>query len=221
MAWAWGVHRVVDALEEDPRIDSKKIVVTGHSRYGKMALIAGAFDERIALTVPSHSGAGGRRPRLSASSSGRAGNCTTSPARSRTGSGRGSAGSSGRSSPPVSQQHELRALVAPRALLDTEGTQDAWTNPEGSQMTYRAARRVYEFLGAGDRISIRYRPVGHIPSNEDLLEFADHVFFGKPLSGEFGKLAYPEEKDGLDWDARRVERSKKGPSRPLILPSKP
>jgi hypothetical protein len=30
--------------------------------------------------------------------------------------------------------------------------------------------------------------VGDIPSNEDLLEFADHVYFGKPRSAEFGKL---------------------------------
>jgi hypothetical protein len=56
MAWAWTVHRVVDALEKMPDwADAKKIVVTGHSRYGKAALIAGAYDERIALTVPSHS----------------------------------------------------------------------------------------------------------------------------------------------------------------------
>ena len=59
MAWAWGVHRVIDALERIDKIDSKKIIVTGHSRYGKAALIAGAFDERIALTIPSHSGCGG------------------------------------------------------------------------------------------------------------------------------------------------------------------
>ena len=60
-------------------------------------------------------------------------------------------------------------------------------------MAHLAARRVYQFLGVPDRISIRYRPVGHIPSNEDLLDFADHIFFGKPLSGEFGKLPYPAE----------------------------
>ncbi|HEY2154579.1 MAG TPA: hypothetical protein VGH33_03050 [Isosphaeraceae bacterium] len=29
---------------------------------------------------------------------------------------------------------------------------------------------------------------------------AAHVFFGKPLSAEFGKLAYPEETGGIDWD---------------------
>ena len=62
MAWAWGVSRVIDALETVDTIDTRKVVVTGHSRYGKAALIAGAFDERIALTVPSHSGCAGGSP---------------------------------------------------------------------------------------------------------------------------------------------------------------
>ena len=62
MAWAWGIHRVIDALEGDPRIDRSKIIVTGHSRYAKATLLAGAFDERIALTVPSHSGCAGAAP---------------------------------------------------------------------------------------------------------------------------------------------------------------
>jgi endo-1,4-beta-xylanase len=199
LAWAWGVHRVVDVLESDTRIDSKKIVVTGHSRYGKAALLAGAFDERIALTVPSHSGAGGTAPyRFIYGRSEQLHNIAGAfPYWFRPGFDE----FVGKVERLPVDQHELRALIAPRALLDTEGTQDAWTNPQGAQMTYLAARRVYEFLGARDRISIRYRPVGHIPSNEDLLEFADHVFFGKPLSDEFGKLAYPEEKDGIDWDA--------------------
>ncbi len=62
MAWAWGVHRVIDAIEKVDRIDAKKVIVTGHSRYGKAALVAGAFDERIALTVPSHAGCAGGAP---------------------------------------------------------------------------------------------------------------------------------------------------------------
>lgn len=191
MAWAWCVHRVIDALEADPRIDAKKVVVTGHSRYGKAALIAGAFDERIAVTVPSHSGAGGTAPYrfLFGKSEGLHNIAGAFPYWFRPGF-QEFVGKVDRL--PV-DQHELRTLVAPRALLDTEGTQDAWTNPQGSQLTYLAARRVYDFLGARDRISIRFRPVGHIPSNEDLLDFADHVFSGKPLPDEFGKLAYPEE----------------------------
>lgn len=199
MAWAWGIHRVIDAIESDPRIDPKKIVVTGHSRYGKAALLAGAFDERIALTVPSHSGCSGTAPyRFIYGKSEQLQNIVGSfPYWFRPGFNQ----FVGKVDRLPIDQHLLRALVAPRALLSTEGTQDAWTNPQGSQLTYLAAARVYDFLGTRDRISIRYRPVGHIPSNEDLLEFADHVFFGKPLSDEFGKLAYPEEKNGFDWDA--------------------
>ncbi|MGD8863464.1 MAG: hypothetical protein PVI30_25845 [Myxococcales bacterium] len=61
IAWAWGISRIIDALEETPEanIDPHRIAVTGCSRYGKGALTAGAFDERIALTIPQESGAGG------------------------------------------------------------------------------------------------------------------------------------------------------------------
>ncbi len=197
MAWAWCVSRTIDALETLDNIDATKIVATGHSRYGKASLVAGAFDERIALTVPSHSGCGGAAPyRFIYGKSEQLHNVV---------------GFTHWFHPDFAQfrdhvpqlpfdQHELMALVAPRALLLTEGTQDAWINPEGAQLTYLAAKKVYEFLKTADRISIRFRPVGHIPSNEDLLDFADHVFFNKPLPEEFGKLAYPEEKNGFTWD---------------------
>ncbi len=58
-AWAWGFHRVTDYLLTRPEIDPKKLVYTGHSRGGKAALLAGALDERIALTAPNGSGCGG------------------------------------------------------------------------------------------------------------------------------------------------------------------
>jgi hypothetical protein len=198
MAWAWGVQRVIDALETVDKVDAKKAIVTGHSRYGKAALLAGAFDERIALTVPSHSGCAGCSPyRFIYGKSEQLHNIVGAfPYWFR---------------PDFNQfvgkverlpvdQHELIALVAPRALLATEGTEDAWINPEGSQLTHLAAKKVYDFLKAGDKISIRYRPAGHIPSLDDLLDYADHVFFDKPLSEEFGKLPYKEEKNGFMWD---------------------
>ena len=198
MAWAWGFHRVIDIIETMPAIDPKKVVVTGHSRYGKAALVAGAFDERVALTVPNHSGCAGTAPfRFIYGKSEQIQNIV---------------GFTHWFGPNFNQfvgkvdrlpidQHLLKALVAPRALLDVEGTQDAWSNPEGAQLTHLAAERVYEFLGVRDRLSIRFRPVGHIVSTEDLLDLADHVFLGKPLPEEFGKLPYPEEKNGFDWAA--------------------
>jgi hypothetical protein len=61
IAWAWGVSRIIDAIEATPaaNIDPRRIAVTGCSRNGKGALVIGAFDERVRLTVPQESGAGG------------------------------------------------------------------------------------------------------------------------------------------------------------------
>src|SRR5205085_10381446 len=59
-AWAWGYHRVVDyLLTQKDLVDPKRIAITGHSRGGKAALLAGATDTRIALTAPNNSGCGG------------------------------------------------------------------------------------------------------------------------------------------------------------------
>lgn len=48
--------RVIDYLVTLPEIDHEKIIVTGHSRGGKTALLTGALDERVAITVPNASG---------------------------------------------------------------------------------------------------------------------------------------------------------------------
>jgi hypothetical protein len=59
--WAWGVSRLIDALKSLPeaKIDTRRLAVSGCSFQGKIALYAGAFDERIALTIPQESGGGG------------------------------------------------------------------------------------------------------------------------------------------------------------------
>ena len=70
LAWAWGASRGVDALQyltlNDPTyaglLDLSKLVVTGYSRYGKAALLAGAMDDRFQLTAPGGSGSGGATP---------------------------------------------------------------------------------------------------------------------------------------------------------------
>ena len=58
-AWAWALSRGLDLAERIPEIDAKRAVATGCSRLGKTALIAGARDERFAVTVPNQTGGGG------------------------------------------------------------------------------------------------------------------------------------------------------------------
>src|ERR1019366_7283404 len=51
--WAWAAMRTVDYLYNLPEVDKAKIAISGHSRNGKQALLAAAFDERIAAAIPS------------------------------------------------------------------------------------------------------------------------------------------------------------------------
>ena len=178
-AWAWGYHRAVDALRQMAFIEGDCIAVVGHSRGGKAALLAGATDERIALTSANNSGAGG------------AGCFRFQGPGSETLADMVSAfphwfspnfnAFANREHKLPFDQHFLKALVAPRALLTTEALDDLWANPSGTLKTHLAAKEVYSLLGAPLRIVIAFREGGHDHSPADwdtLLDFADSVFHG-------------------------------------------
>jgi len=201
-AWAWGFHRTLDYLLTLPEVDGKRVAVTGHSRGGKCALLAGASDERIAVTAPNNSGCGG------------AGNfrfydskCETLEIivkafpywfHERFAQLRGNV-----QRLPF-DQHTLKACVAPRALLSTEALGDLWANPQGSQQTYEAARVVYEWLGVPGRIGISFRPGKHEHSLDDfgtLLDFCDRQFGGKDAGRGFDAPAFPDAPKVWSWAA--------------------
>ncbi|MBN1845140.1 MAG: hypothetical protein JW810_05615 [Sedimentisphaerales bacterium] len=58
-AWAWGASRAVDYFETDPDVDARRIAIEGLSRYGKAAIVALAYEPRIAVGFIGSSGAGG------------------------------------------------------------------------------------------------------------------------------------------------------------------
>jgi cell division septation protein DedD len=156
IAWAWGVSRIIDVLEATPsaQINAARIGVTGCSRNGKGAIFAGAFDERIALTIPQESGSGGdacwrlsKFERDSGSDVQTAEQIVTeNPWFSR------NFESYNRqlNTMPV-DHHLLAAMVAPRGLISFANTDYNWLSPLSSFGCMTAARTVYAALGVQDR----------------------------------------------------------------------
>jgi hypothetical protein len=143
-AWAWGVHRAVDYLVTDKDLDAKRIIAVGHSRLGKTALLAAAFDDRIAIAMPHQAGCGGTAP-----SRGKVGESVT---RINTSFPHWFNGAfkefNDRPERLPFDQHCLVAVCAPRPVLFSNAVEDTWANPEGQFDVLKAAEPVYRLLGA-------------------------------------------------------------------------
>lgn len=57
--WAWAASHVMDYMYHIPEIDKENIAIVGHSRLGKTALLASAFDERFKYTISNDAGQSG------------------------------------------------------------------------------------------------------------------------------------------------------------------
>lgn len=142
-AWAFGLSRAVDALVSIGTIDATRIALFGHSRRGKAALLATAFDPRVALVVPHQSGTGGMAlSRQNDQETVRAINDRFP----HWFSARFKDFNDAEDRLPI-DQHLLVALVAPRPLLATEGSLDPWANGSSGVRTLQAANPVYTLLG--------------------------------------------------------------------------
>lgn len=193
-AWAWGLHRAVDYLVRDPAVDRQRVAVFGHSRNGKAALLAGAFDERIGLILCHQAGCGGSAP-----SRGRVGE-SVRQINDRFPHWFNAAFKRFNDTPErlPFDQHALVALCAPRPVLLSNATEDQWANPAGQFEVLRAADPVYRLLGvpgrlppemppngrlAGGRLGYFIRAGKHSTTPEDwkaFLDFAD--LHGRPPS---------------------------------------
>ena len=185
--WAWGAMRVVDYLESRRDLDEDRIVVTGHSRDGKVALLAGALDERFALVAPNGSGCGGAGCFRNTDATSESLEQITDPKRFGYWFHPRLRWFAGREDRLPFDQHFLKALVAPRPLLCTEARGDIWANPLGTRRTSMAARDVYSFLDAKNKIGLTYRDGKHDQTLEDwnaLLEFSNWHFFAKSPTNE-------------------------------------
>jgi hypothetical protein len=193
--WAWGAMRVADYLLNEswvnapdgiPHVNSSALIITGHSRRGKTALLAGAMDERFTMVVPNGSGCGGAGSFLVQGYLSETIADITS--KFKTWFKEGFENYGGNEAALPFDQHFLRALVAPRIILNTEGLIDVWANPIGAQAVYEATEPVYDFLNATYNNSIHYRSGGHGFAQVDfktLMDLSDRLLFGKPIIGNF------------------------------------
>jgi hypothetical protein len=161
MGWAWGVSRAVDFLTVCPGIDPSRIAVVGHSRLGKTALVAAAFDERIALAIPHQAGCGGSGPSRHDDPKAESVKRITASFPHWFCPNFTAFGGSLDKLP--FDQHCLVSLCAPRPVLFSNAAEDLWANPRGQFEILKAATPVYDLLGA-DGLKAK-----EIPKNGELV----------------------------------------------------
>jgi len=207
-AWAWGVSRLIDGIEiashqaVDPLpIDVRHLAVTGCSYAGKMALFAGAFDERVALTIAQENGGGGApawRVSHEIEAQGSVEDVDDTDYNWFAGQMRQFAGDNVYKLPV--DHHELMAMVAPRALLETGNTDFYWLSNRSNYISARATQEIYDTLGIGDRYGF-YIDGGHqhcatLPAEAPAISaFVDKFLLGQAVSSDVEVNPYP----GLDY----------------------
>ncbi|KAI1333934.1 carbohydrate esterase family 15 protein [Xylariaceae sp. FL0016] len=153
-AWAWGVDRVIDGLEqlgaEKTGIDPKRLGTTGCSRNGKGAFIVGALANRIALTLPQESGSGGAACwRISDSQHAAGANIQTAGeiVGENVWFSKNLNAYTAKTNTMPEDHHMLAALIAPRGLFVIENDID-WLGPVSTTGCMKAGRMIYKGVGA-------------------------------------------------------------------------
>lgn len=198
--WAWGASRALDYFETDRAVDAKRVAIEGHSRYGKAAAVAMAYDSRFAIAFVSSSGAGGLK--LHRRNWGELVENVAAPSEYHWMAGNylKYAGPLEWKDLPV-DAHELVALCAPRPVFISAGATegDGWVDARGMFLAGAGAGPVYTLQGKkrfgttefppietaltdGD-VAFRQHSGGHTPGPNwpIFLDFAARYFAkGKP-----------------------------------------
>lgn len=213
-AWGWGASKILDALEQELgevyNIDWKNNILTGVSRCGKATAVAGVYDPRIKIAVPTCSGAGGMAM-FRYNSEGETYDLSSI--------GASSAYTLGQNEPLSSlqsgaerhwfnsnfgkftsvnalpfDQHLLASLYAKEdqyLFIISSYIYEDWTNPPAMWETYKEAKKIFAEFGMEDHIVFQIHKEGHAVIDEDvvkILDFADKHLYGKEVGTDFDAM---------------------------------
>jgi hypothetical protein len=202
-AWAWGVSRLIDGLEQvidKINGDLSKIVVTGCSYAGKMALFSGAFDERIALTIAQESGGGGINSWRVADTIGnveKIANTNYSWFMQYLKNN-----FNGKANMLPYDHHELIGMIAPRAFLAFGNPDYEWLGDPAGYVSVMAAHEIWKAMGVGDRFGFDFA-AGHMHCSAAKSQTdAVKAYVDKFIRGKDGKQSldgHPGNIDASSW----------------------
>jgi len=212
IAFAWGASRIIDGLEMCPQanIDLSHLAITGCSYAGKIALFSGAFDERIALTIPQEPGGGGDAAwRVSETLSG------VETLRSAQGYAwyyQDLADFNYAVTKLPFDHHEVMAMIAPRALLLIGNPTMVWLAEESGHVDCKAAHEVWKAFGVPDRFG--FSKVGHddhcvLPESQrpEIIAFIEKFLLGDTSTNTNIEISPydPDLTPWIPWDTPELE----------------
>ncbi len=213
--WAWGVSRIIDALEALPEanIDLKHLAVSGCSFQGKIALYSGAFDERIALTIPHESGGGGTISWRYSDMLEKRDNTEVENLLHAQGAPWYATALTQFNETPDKlpfDHHELMAMVAPRALLAIESTAIARMGAEAARVDALAARRIWTALGVPNRVGATEENVNHCSWHDgftpDLEAYVDKFLLEKDVDTDILRSKFSiDEATWIPWETPTLQ----------------
>lgn len=205
VAWSWGAGKILDVLEgqlgEDYNINAGNNILGGVSRLGKATTVAGVYEPRIKVVMPTCSGAGGMAMfRYDAfghtydmSALGGPSEytyTTTEPLSSLQSTSEAHwFNDNFLKFKSVEQlpfeQYYLAALCADPDryfVMVGSATGEDWVNAPSMNMSYLAAREIYDTLGLGDHLAYNVHLTTHGIILSDMayvLDYCDVMLYGK------------------------------------------
>lgn len=220
-AQAWQVSRIIDVLEQHSDvIDPTKIGVTGCSRLGKGAFVAGVLDNRIALTIPVESGLGGtvglRLVEVLDNYNGAEWayhGISYVRWMSEVALGPFASGNSANADDtdrlPI-DMHEMMGLIAPRGLYIVDNPSSTYNGLDRNSawVTANVGKKIFEALGVGDHMTYQGASGGHCEWREGYTEKLNAMvdkFLKGNASAQTGGFATdlpnpPNPESHYDWE---------------------